>query len=255
MSERKAATMKYANSILASALALLLAGAVASAKSSDAIPSIAIVTHAQYAHVGNSGNSELTVGSTIFTSDFVSTEDGGSLGLRIGAATLDLLAGSAVHIYRAPYGAVVELLRGSVIYTIPGGKENIVIVASDIRATPEESMNDIGRVTMDDPCNITVASQRGQVNVDAGTEQHVIEEGKAYRVHALNSLEYRKYLSPDANNYHDYHEHRPCAAADIPNTKGPVMPGHSRFLLLAIGGAGAAVGLTVWKVYESPDKP
>jgi hypothetical protein len=252
MSERKAATMKYASAILASALAMLCVGSTASAKSSDSVPVIGIVTHALYAHVGNS---ELTAGSTVYTADYISTEDGGSLGLRIGSATLDLSGGSAAHIYHAPYGAVVELNRGSAIYSVPGGKENIVIVASDVRATPNVTMNDIGRVTMDDPCNITVESKRGEVNVDAGTEQHTIEEGKAYRVKALNSLEYRKYLSPDENNYHDYHEHMPCAAIENVNSHGPISPGHSRFLLLAVGAAGVGIGLTVWKVYESPDHP
>jgi hypothetical protein len=247
--------MKYASSILASALALFCACSVASAKSPDAVPVVGIVTHALYAHVGNSGNSELTEGSTVYTADYISTEDGGSLSLRIGSATLDLQGGSAAHIYRAPYGAVVELNRGTVIYSVPGGKENIVIVASDVRATPNAAINDIGRVSMDDPCNITVESKRGEVNVDAGTEQHTIEEGKAYRVKALNSLEYRKYLSPDENNYHDYHQHMPCAAIENVSSHGPISPGHSRFLLLAIAGTGAAIGLTVWKVYESPDRP
>jgi len=64
--------------------------------------------------------------------------DGGRwlLLVRVGPLSLELQGSSAVHIYRAPYGAIVELNRGTVVYTTPGTQENIVIVASDVRVTP-----------------------------------------------------------------------------------------------------------------------
>jgi hypothetical protein len=105
---------------------------------------------------------------------------------------LDLQSSSAVHIYRAPYGAIVELNRGSVVYTTPGGQQNLVIVASDVRVTPVLSEADFGRVTMDDPCNVTVYSQRGETNVQVGSENRTVEQGKAYRVRAENEISYRK---------------------------------------------------------------
>jgi LemA protein len=39
-----------------------------------------------------------------------------------------------------------------------------------------------------------------------------VEEGKAYRVHAENEISYHQWVSPDVDNYHEYHNHKPCAA-------------------------------------------
>jgi hypothetical protein len=245
--------MKIAKLILAGA-AFIFAIAVhpAVAQTQAANPPLGLVAKAVKAHVGNA---ELTDGSTVYTGDYVSTEDGGDLLLRIGTASLELLAHSAAHIYVAPYGAVVELNHGSAAYTTPGGRTNIVIVASDVRATPDITMADFGRVSLDDPCNVTVSSQRGQVNVQTGSESRMVEEGKAYRVRAENSIEYRKYLSPDENNYHDYHEHKPCAALEMVKGKPPIAAGQSRFLLVALVGTGALTTWGVYKALESPDRP
>jgi hypothetical protein len=160
-----------------------------------------------------------------------------------------------MHIYRAPYGAIVELNRGTVLYTNPGGPQNIVIVASDVRVTPSLSAPEFGRVTMDDPCNITVYSQRGEANVQVGSENRTVEEGKAYRVRAENEISYRKYLSPDENDYHRYHDHRPCAPVDMVKGKPPIAPGQSRFLLLASAAVATGTGIAIWKAVESPDRP
>jgi len=215
-------------------------------------PPLGLVTKAVKAHIGNAA---LTEGSTIYTGDYVTTEDGGDAGIRIGTASLELQAGSAAHIYTAPYGAVVELDHGSALYTTPGNHTNIVIVASDVRATPELSLADFGRVSLDDPCNVTVSSQRGQVHVQAGSESHLIEEGKTYKVRAENQISYRKYISPDANDYHDYHEHKPCAPFEMVKGHTPIFPGQSRFLLVTAAAVGTITGITVWKALESPDRP
>jgi len=176
--------------------------------------------------------------------------------VRIGTLSVQLESSSSAHIYRAPYGAVLELNSGSVIYSTPGGGQNVVIVASDVRATPDIGMPDIGRVSVDDPCNVTVQSQKGQVDVRVGHESRQVEEGKAYKVHAENSISYRKYLSPDDTDYHRYHEHTPCAAA-YQTVKGrpPVAPGQSRFIYLAGGVAAGLTTVGVIKALESPSRP
>ncbi len=215
-------------------------------------PALGLVARSASAHLGNAAATE---GATVYSGDSLSTEDAGSLLVRVGPLSLELQPSSAAHIYRAPYGAVVELNRGTVIYTTPGGHENIVIVVSDVRVTPELSLADLGRVSMDDPCNITVYSQRGQVNVQVGSESRLVEEGKAYRVRAENAISYREYLSPDASDYHRYHDHSPCAPLDMVKGKPPIAPGQSHFLYVA---AGVATGLTVWgvaKAVESPSRP
>jgi hypothetical protein len=245
--------MKLANLFLAS-LTLTFAIAVipAAAQTQSTNPPLGLVAKAVKAHVGNG---ELTDGSTLYTGDYVSTEDGGDALMRIGNASLELLPHSGAHIYAAPYGAIVELNHGSAVYTTVGGRTNIVIVASDVRATPDITLADFGRVSLDDPCNVTVASQRGQVNVQVGSETRLVEEGKAYRVHAENSIDYRKYLSPDADDYHRYHEHKPCAPLEMVKGHAPIAAGQSRFLLVALVATGALTTFGVWRAVESPDRP
>jgi hypothetical protein len=201
------------------------------------------------------GNAPAPEGSSVYSGDYLYTDDNGSLSVRVGALSFQLEASSALHLYRTPYGAIVELDRGTIVYTTPGANENLVIVASDVRITPDPSLSDLGRVTIDNPCEITVYSQRGQAKVQAGKESHVVEEGKAYRVLAVSQVTYRRYLSPDDVDYHHYHDHQPCAPLDMGSGHGPVAAAHSRFLLVTAALVGGATGIAIWKVYESPDKP
>jgi len=228
---------------------LALAGGAALAQTPPANPALGLVAKSVSGHIGDAASPE---GATVFSGDYLYTEDAGSMLVRVGPLSLELQGSTAVHIYRASYGAIVELNRGAVVYTTPGTRENIVIVASDVRVTPVLLLADLGRVSMDDPCEITVHSQRGQVNVQVGSESHLIEEAKAYRVRAVNELIYRKYLSPDASDYHDYHEHRPCAPVEMAKGKPPIAPGQSRFLYLAVG---ATIIPTVWGVSEALESP
>lgn len=237
---------------LAAFLVFSCASAFAQAQTPPANPALGLVAKSVSGHIGDAAVSE---GDTVYSGDYLSTEDSGSLLVRVGALSLELQASSAAHIYRAPYGAVVELNRGAVVYTTPGNQENIVIVASDVRVTPVLALADLGRVSMENPCEITVYSQRGQVNVQVGSESRLIEETKAYRVHAINELSYRKYLSPDASDYHDFHEHRPCAPVEMVKGKLPISPGHSRFLYLTAGVVGIATAWGVGEALESPHRP
>jgi hypothetical protein len=228
------------------------AGARLMAQSSPQTAVLGLVAKSTGGQIGDAAASE---GTSIFSGDYLSTSENGSMLIRMGALSLELQSSSAVHIYRTPYGAVAELNHGTVLYTTPGGGPNLVIVASDVRVTPNLSSADFGRVTLDDPCNITVQSQRGQANVKVGSENRTVEVGKAYRVHAVNEVNYRKYLSPDENEYHKYHEHVTCAPVDMAKGHPPIAGGQSHFLLVAGAATAAATGILVWKALESEDRP
>lgn len=201
------------------------------------------------------GNATLTEGSTIFSGDYLSTGGNGSLLVRIGALSMELESGSGAHVYRAPYGAVIELDRGTVIYTTPGGQQNLVIVASDVRVTPVLSTADLGRVSINDPCNVTVYSQRGQANVKVGSESKLVEESKSYHVRAESELSYRQYVSPDNSDYHDYHAHKPCVPLQTVKGHAPLAPAQSHFLVGVAVVVGTATGIGVWKSMESASRP
>jgi hypothetical protein len=244
--------MKLSRVVFVFALLLSLGSGLAAAPQTPSAP-LGIVGNANVAKIGNSPATE---GVTVYSGDFLSTDNGGTLLVRIGPMSIELQSNSSAHIYRAAYGAVVELNSGTVNYSTPGGSQTIVIVASDIRVTPAQDRPDFGSVTIDDPCNVSVHSQRGEANVKVGSETKVVEEGKAYKVHAENSLTYRKYLSPDQSDYHNYHDHTPCAAAyQSAKGKPPIAGGQSRFLYVAIGSVGVITTVGVIKSLESPSRP
>jgi hypothetical protein len=205
---------------------------------------------------GSIGNGGVTDGATVYSGDYLSTIENGMLQIRIGQLSLQLESSSGAHVYSTPYGAIVELNHGAVLYTTPGSQQNLIIVASDVRVTPLLGMPDFGRVSIDDPCNLTVYSQRGTANAQVGSEAHLVEEGKAYRVRALNEVDYRQYVSPDVGDYHNHHQHHDCPAPiDMVKGKPPVAAGQSRFLLVSAAVIGSAAGIGVWRAVESPDRP
>lgn len=232
-------------------LALFTQPAVAASQASN-LP-LGIVGSAVSAKIGSSAASE---GATVYSGDAMSTENGGTLLVRIGSLSFELQSDSSAHVYRAPYGAVLELNSGSVVYSTPGGAQNLVIVASDVRVTPNVGQADYGRVTIEDQCNVSVHSEKGQADVRVGSETKTVEEGKAYKVRAEDSITYRKYLSPDDSDYHRYHDHAPCAAPyQAVKGKPPIAPGQSRFLYFAVATAGAITTVGVIKAFESPNRP
>jgi hypothetical protein len=222
------------------------------AQSSSQTPALGLVARSSGGQIGNVAATE---GTTVYSGDYLNTSDSGSLFVRIGALSLELEASSGAHIYRAPYGAVVELNHGAAVYSTPGNRENLVIVASDVRVTPALSAPQLGRVSIDDPCNLTVYSQRGQANVQVGSESRVVEQGKTYRVRALYQLNYRKYLSPDDDDYHRYHEHSPCAPLEMSKSTLPIGPGQSHFEIATSAIISGIAIVMIHEALESPDRP
>jgi hypothetical protein len=201
-------------------------------------------------------NAEASVGDSVFSGDSLSTRENGNLQLRVGSVSLYLGVSSAAHIYRAPYGAVVELNRGAAVYVTSAGKEKLVIVALDIHVTPDVSEPDIGIVSIENPCEVSVYSRRGQVSVQLTEDSHVVGRGEAYRIHAENKITYREYLSPEASDYHRHHVHEPCAAKSTAHNqypKAPIEPGH--FERSVIPGIAILDGFLIRKALESPDRP
>jgi len=216
-------------------------------------PALGIVVMADGGSIGSAG---VTEGATVYSGDYLSTSDNGTLLVRFGPLSLQLEGSSAAHVYDAPYGAVVELNRGAVRYTTPGTQQNLIIVASDVRVTPALGMPDFGRVSLDNPCNVTVYSQRGTANALVGSESHLVEEGKAYRIRALNEVVYRQYVSPDVSDYHSHHQHHECPApVEMAKGKPPIAGGQSRFLLVSAVLIGGATVFGVLEAWESAWRP
>ena len=200
------------------------------------------------------GNTTATEGETVFSGDLLSTQGGGNLLVRVGSLSLQLEGNSSAYIFRAPYGAVAEVVKGSAIYERPEGPQNIVVVASDVRLTPALTAAGMGRIGAEDPCKISLTVQRGQASVRVGTEEKQIEAGKSYRVAAEYAVSTQEAHSPDADDYHSSHYHRPCAGSQTARHT-PVAPGHSKFIYVATGTAAIVTIIAVTKAFESPDRP
>ena len=201
------------------------------------------------------GDNVASVGDSVFSGDSLSTSENGNLQLRVGSLSLYLGASSAAHIYRAPYGAVVELNRGSAVYIISAGKENLVIMALDIRVIPDVSEPDIGIVTIENPCELMVTSSRGQVNVQYGKESRIVAQGEGYRVHVDSKITYREYVSPEATDYHRHHEHELCPAGNKAHNEPPPPRDGPHFERIAIPGTAISLWFVIRKALESPDRP
>jgi len=202
----------------------IVSAAMAATNLELANPPLGIVVKSQSANIGNNAATE---GETLFSGDLLSTPGGGNLLVRVGSLSFQLEGNSSAYVFRAPYGAIVELVKGSGVYERLDGPQNIVIVASDVRLIPVSSLPGMGRVRMEDPCKISVTVQRGQAAVRVGSETKIIEAGKSYRVSAEYAVSTQEPHSPEADDYHSSHYHRPCAGSQTANGRPPLAAGHS----------------------------
>jgi len=228
------------------------ANAATSLENVMANPPLGVIAKSLSSRVGNTAVND---GETIFSGDLLSTLDGGSLLVRVGALSLQLESSSSAYVFRTPYGAIVELVKGGAVYERPEGTQNLVIVASDVRVTPALTSAGMGRVKLDDPCKISLTVQRGQAAVQVGTETKLIEAGKSYRVAAEYAVSVQQARSPETDDYHSSHYHRPCAGSQMASGHAPLAAGQSKFIYVATGTAIVLTVIPVLEAFESPKRP
>ena len=224
----------------------------AQAVPSDNAP-LGMVTKSMSARIGSSASSE---GATIYSGDYLSTDADGVLQVRVGNLAVDLKGGSTAHIFRASYGVIIVLNGGTLAFNKPSGQPNVVIVASDVRITPVVSGASSGSVSVADPCNLLIQSQRGQIYVQVGSQSQMVEQGKAFHVRPIASVSERSPVSPDADDYHASHSHVACEGPKL-TMKGarPKPPSYSPFTAVATGGAIFVTIIAVSEALESPSRP
>lgn len=214
---------------------------------------LGMVTKSMSARIGSSASSE---GATIYSGDYLSTDTDGALQVRIGNLSVDLKGGSSAHIFRATYGVIVALNRGTLVYSKPVGQPNVVIVASDVRITPAVSVASSGSVSVDDPCNLLIQSQRGQIYVQVGSQSQIVGQGKAFRVRPDFAVNERSPVSPDDDNYHASHSHQACPGpTQVLKSTNPRPPSYSPFTAVVIGTSFLVTIIAVHEELESPNRP
>jgi hypothetical protein len=120
------------------------------------------------------------------------------------------------------------LQRGTVTFRSENGT-GVEIKADDVRVRPHSPVLTIGQVTLQD-CDILVTARTQDLEVTAGKETKILEEGKTYRVVRKGA----------------------CGAV---SNHAPLAVGQSRFFLLPVAIATGVVILGIHKGLESPDRP
>jgi hypothetical protein len=207
--------------ILATALTCLLTGIPLPGQTA----ALGVVTQSIGGHLGTAVAS---AGATIYDGDRLDTEDKGALGLRAGTVQLSLLADTTVVMQHDEFGLTPTLERGSVVFRTEIG--GLRLSASDVRVRPQSSMPTVGQMTLE-TCSVLVTSRVQALEVTAGSETKIVQEGKSYRV-LLGG---------------------PCSTK---SKRPPLLSGQrSRFLEIVLIGAGVAMIPILHEALESPDRP
>jgi hypothetical protein len=207
--------------ILAAALSCLLPAVALPAQA----PQSGVVLQTANAKLNTS---DAAVGTTIFDGDRMETQEKGALNLRSGQVLLTLSEQSTVWMNHENLILAPTLQRGTVTFRDETGT-GVEIKADDVLVRPHSPVLTVGQVTIQD-CDVLVTARTQSLEVSAGKETKILEEGKTYRVVRKNA----------------------CGAALSHPT---LAVGQSRFFILPIA---IATGVIIWGVtkgLESPDRP
>lgn len=199
-------------------------------------PAIGTVTFASNAHIGATAAS---VGSTVFAGDHLSTEQFGSIQLRVGAARLLLSGSSSIGLSQDQGNPSATLLNGTVVFSTASAKA-FVLHASTASIRPKTDEPTVAQVTYVNDKELRVRSNRGALAITVEDETQYVAEGMAYRV----------ILDPDS-----YNAEQGAQGAGMGGRKEPHKAGRSRFLLIAIIITSVATGIALYEALLSPDAP
>jgi hypothetical protein len=207
--------------IAAVALSCLLSGA---ALPGQGIPA-GIVLQTNNARLNSA---DATIGTTLYDGDRLETQSKGLFNVRSGQVQLSLAEESTLWMNHDNLMLAPTLQRGTVTFRAETGS-GIEVHADDVRVRPHEQVLTVGQVTLED-CYVLVTAITQQLEVTAGKETKILDEGKTYRVARLGA----------------------CGAA---LNQPAAAVGQSRFFLLPAAIIG---GLGIWALHkglESPDRP
>ena len=171
---------------------------------------------------------DASIGTTLYDGDRLETQSKGVVNVHSNQVLLTLAEDSLLWMNHDNGVLAPKLDRGTVIFRAETG-DGIEIHADDVRVRPHAAVLTVGQFTIDN-CYIVVTARTQSLDVSAGKETKVLEEGKSYRVTRLG----------------------PCGAAQ---THPPLAVGQSRFYIGAAAIVGTVAALAVSEALESPDRP
>ncbi|MGA2419294.1 MAG: hypothetical protein ABSG69_04375 [Candidatus Acidiferrum sp.] len=212
-----------------------------------------MILDSQGGHIGSAATS---AGSSIYAGDILSTDMDGTITVRVGQTTYQLLGDTTAVFYIGQTSPIAELRHGVILVSNNSASQGFEIYASDVRIVSGTDRPIQGQVSLRSPCELTVKTQEGLMDVVAGSEKKTVDHDHAYRVIPEHSVDKtRDAISPEDPDYHKHHTHTGCAAAYANSGKAPLVLANSHFTEVAIGAVVAVSIVGVSKAYESPDRP
>ena len=216
----------------ATMLLFLLAGAPLPARAAgtpNLLP-LGVVTQASGAHFNAA---KVSLGSTIYDGDGLSTEPEGALQFRGSAAQLYLPGSSGVTLHGLPMRTQAQLQTGTVVFSTAKAAA-MEIIADEALIRPGADGPTVAQVTMIGPKELQISARRGVLQFAYAGETEKIAEGASYRI----------VLDP------------PEAAPPFPQ-RPPVKAGreNKKFKIIVIVAVAWATEWALHEVFESPDRP
>ena len=232
--------MKRLRAMCRTAFGLSLACVPVWAAATPNVAPLGTVISAERAHVGDA---KADVGTTVYGGDRISTDLQGSVQLRAGAARLLLLSASAAIVNDNEGSPSAKLLLGTATFST-GNAHAFTLYVSTAAVRPQTDAPTIGQVAYVSEKELMVTARRGGLVVTVEDETQVVAEGTSFRVLLDPAPETAQ--GPAGSG----------AGGQGPmKGGGPLKAGRSRFLIVAVGVAGAATAFAISEALESPARP
>lgn len=203
----------------------------------DPSAALGTVVFANRARVGNAGTS---VGATVFGGDRLSTDNAGTVQVRVNAARLLLSSSSIATLAQEETGTSATLTAGTATFSTANSRAFALHVATAV-LRPNTDQPTIGRVTVLGPKELIVKSVRGSLQIAVEEDVREIPEGAAYRV-VLDQN------APSPREPQSTEKKRRGGGA-------PIKGARSNFIWYAIAITGGVTAYVLHEALESPTKP
>jgi hypothetical protein len=139
---------------------------------------LGLVTQAEAAHLGNA---PVVIGTSVYTGDTLTTDEGGAVRMRVGGSQFYLLASSAATLSVNSSTVNASVDRGTVGFT-SNGEDQIALEIPEGILRAANGQPAYGQVTILSPLEVIISAYRGTLVLDNDGELHEIPAGKSYRV-------------------------------------------------------------------------
>jgi hypothetical protein len=225
-------------------VALLSAGLLNISTMAAAGKPLGMVVNAENAHLSYVN---ATMGTNVFAGDYLETDPGGTLRIKIGANQVYLSSASSAILMEDQNKSGVKLTHGTVGFSSPASAHfEIVTPVGTVRAADGKPA--FGEVTLISPQKILVAAYHGSVVVSNGTTERTIAEGDAYNVSLAQAPQGSGTGNDDNNGNGNGNSNG--------NQKGGGYAIHNAEPLIftaVVAGIMAGVGYAIWRVADESD--